>query len=327
MIYFEQEYGNDCTFIMCGDLNARVGIKPDYAVYENKHILDMLPDDYVMDDAIERNSQDKTVNDYGKILLDFCISTGLRIVNGRCGTDKGIGKFTCVNTQGCSVVDYVLCKSDVLKLFKTFEIYDPNIVSDHCVISFSLNMHTLDNFVDVKNKGDHVKLLYKYKWDDSKKDLYMNVLSSEENTIHFESLCGNILLSNSHEDLDLNVKTFTDILDGVCKPIFKHNLHSNFFNQNHNKDGVYFDHECKNLKNYYYTSLNYYRNNHCDDTRRDMVAARSNYKKCVRNKKYDYDKLQTHKLELARKNNAKLFWKMLKGSVVGNASSLSSDDF
>ena len=52
----------------------------------------MLPDDYVMDDAIERNSQDKTVNDYGKILLDFCISTGLRIVNGRCGTDKGIGK-------------------------------------------------------------------------------------------------------------------------------------------------------------------------------------------------------------------------------------------
>ena len=94
-------------------------------------------------------------------------------------------------------------------------------------------------------------MLYKYKWDDSKKDLYMNVLSSEENTIHFESLCGNILLSNSHEDLDLNVKTFTDILDGVCKPIFKQNLHSNFFNQNHNKDGIYFDHECKNLKNYY----------------------------------------------------------------------------
>jgi len=26
MIYFEQEYGNDCKFIMCGDKNARVGI-------------------------------------------------------------------------------------------------------------------------------------------------------------------------------------------------------------------------------------------------------------------------------------------------------------
>ena len=44
-------------------------------------------------------------------------------------------------------------------------------------------------------------------------------------------------------------------------------------------------------------------------------------------KKYDYDKLQTHKLELARKNNAKLYWKMLKGSVVCNSSSLASDDF
>lgn len=33
------------------------------------------------------------------------------------------------------------------------------------------------------------------------------------------------------------------------------------------------------------------------------------------------------KLELARTNNAKLYWKMLKGSVVCNSSSLASDDF
>lgn len=98
----------------------------------------------------------------------MCTSTGLRILNGRSGTDTGIGKFTCVNSQGCSVVDYVLCKSDLLKLFKTFDIYDPDVVSDHCVISFSLSIYTLDNSVNVKNIEDPVKLLYKYKRDDGK---------------------------------------------------------------------------------------------------------------------------------------------------------------
>ena len=43
----------------------------------------------------------KTVNTTGQILIDTCIATGLRIVNGRIGSDEGIGMNTC---RGGSVV-------------------------------------------------------------------------------------------------------------------------------------------------------------------------------------------------------------------------------
>ena len=65
-------------------------------------MYDILPDDYIPDECIPRKSCDKTVNEYGKKLFESCKSTGMRIVNGRCGEDNAVDKFTCVNSQGCS---------------------------------------------------------------------------------------------------------------------------------------------------------------------------------------------------------------------------------
>lgn len=45
-----------------------------------------------------------------------------------------------------------------------------------------------------------------------------------------------------------------------------------------------------------------------------MIKTRSDYKNCIRRAKCDYDKTETDKLLLARSNNAKLYWRMLKGS-------------
>lgn len=44
---------------------------------------DILPDDYKSDITIKRNNQDRTVNAQGLNLLDLCLSSGLRILNGR----------------------------------------------------------------------------------------------------------------------------------------------------------------------------------------------------------------------------------------------------
>ena len=46
-----------------------------------------------------------------------------------------VGKHTFVNRQGCSVIDYLLCKNDMFCNIDVFEIEDPNIVSDHCLMS------------------------------------------------------------------------------------------------------------------------------------------------------------------------------------------------
>ena len=66
---------------------------------------------------LNRVSQDKVVNEHGNYLLNFCKASGLRIINGRIGNDGGIGKFTCVTENGCSVVDYVLCRPELMYFF------------------------------------------------------------------------------------------------------------------------------------------------------------------------------------------------------------------
>ena len=60
-------------------------------------------------------------------------------MNGRIGSDSGIGKFICVTESGCSVVDYILCRPDLMKYFNSFSVEEPNICScsDHCEIKFS----------------------------------------------------------------------------------------------------------------------------------------------------------------------------------------------
>ena len=64
--------------------------------------------------------------------------TGLRILNGSVCEDADIGNFTFVNLQGSSTIDFVLCKPCLFPLVSSFMILEPNILSDHCVFSFSL---------------------------------------------------------------------------------------------------------------------------------------------------------------------------------------------
>ena len=47
-----------------------------------------------------RSNQDKVLNAFGNRLLHLCKETCLRIINGRCGDDKNLGKFTCYNCYG-----------------------------------------------------------------------------------------------------------------------------------------------------------------------------------------------------------------------------------
>ena len=51
--------------------------------------------------------------------------------------DKGIGNYTFVGSRGSSVVDYVLSSQDLFKYINRFEVHDPNILSDHCLLTFS----------------------------------------------------------------------------------------------------------------------------------------------------------------------------------------------
>ena len=54
IVSFENSTEGKCNIDICGDLNARTGIKSNYVENETAHILELFPDDYILDQPLRR---------------------------------------------------------------------------------------------------------------------------------------------------------------------------------------------------------------------------------------------------------------------------------
>lgn len=91
--------------MIAGDFNARTACKSDGIICD-LYIPDIDSEDYIIDTPLQRYSMDSGSNSFGNKLLDMCKGTGLKIANGRLGSDFGLGKYTCFTRNGSSVIDY-----------------------------------------------------------------------------------------------------------------------------------------------------------------------------------------------------------------------------
>ena len=91
-------------FIFCGgDLNARIGAKLDFSVD--------------IDTVTESRSIDCVTNKHGEYFLEFLLDNKMCVLNDRV---KGLNDFTCVRTQGRSVVDYCFTLHEQIQYIKRF---------------------------------------------------------------------------------------------------------------------------------------------------------------------------------------------------------------
>ena len=76
----------------------------------------------------------------------------------------GIGKCTYVGSAGKSMVDYVIAsQSGLFPAINTFEVFDPNILSDHCIVHISLILH--DSVLDAESENSSGSSCnHKYVW-------------------------------------------------------------------------------------------------------------------------------------------------------------------
>ena len=171
----------DSFYLTSGDLNGRTACIPDYVSselfsgndcvdselsanhlnYEKMSVLN----EYA---CLDRISQDTVRTPFGDSIIGLCRSTHMIILNGRSGNDKGVGSFTCVNSRGKSVVDYVLCSPGLFQLIEDFTVHPLTPESDHKPLSFRLKC----NFLNEKDKPVNKSrwhCVYRYKWSD--KDL------------------------------------------------------------------------------------------------------------------------------------------------------------
>ena len=159
----ELMHANTCNekhVILTGDFNARTGTESEIFYYEVEHennIIDFLefihPNIPFLNGG--RNNKDKTVNPYGKILIDACKSNNLLFINGRIG-DNITGETTC---KSVSTVDYFICDYDIFDNITNMKVLEHNILfSDvHCPIEIQLKLNVLQDKNDLSTNPEETK--------------------------------------------------------------------------------------------------------------------------------------------------------------------------
>ena len=175
---------------LIGDLNARTANRLDF-IDNERHIhdalLDILPTCYLHDSNIERrNSVDSVFNSQGQQLLDLCIASQLRILNGRYLGDT-MGNMTCFKPNGASTVDYALANVDLIKSVNFFQTLVPTYLSDHVQIVLHLKCHIKDENHNTYYKSFKINSIFK--WENVSKTKLLNALGQEnirEDILNFE---------------------------------------------------------------------------------------------------------------------------------------------
>ena len=246
------------------------------------------------------------------------------MANGRVGEDAKEGKCTYVGARGSSLIDYIIVSQDLLDRFNSFSVGDPNIVSDHCEVIFSLCMRQKVDEPSIVQENDAIKITRKYVWNTSFAEQYKTKLASDLVIGALDNAVSNMNINKSNPEIDCSIEAFVNVLDSVCKPLFEKRTD---ISSTRRHDEI-FNGECEVKKIDFLNKLDNYRAAKTDENREEMVKSRSDYKASVRKYKFELNKQRTQKLIVSKTKNAKEYWKLLKRSQTSTyPQSLSAQKF
>ena len=206
-----QRTGN---IILCGDFNARISNEPDFIQHDtdSTDTFIPLPDDYIPDNLLKRNSQDLKTNSYKRSFLDLLINNKIHILNGRTLGDFR-GHFTCIQPTGSSVIDYFATSAEINKLVNHLTIMPFTIFSDHRPVSLSL---TFNKFTSHNNANKvYDKAPVRYKFCENNKEAYRDLQDSEDMKGIADNITNNSYCDSIDGTYELN-NDFTTYLQGVA---------------------------------------------------------------------------------------------------------------
>lgn len=296
------EYSKVGNALLCGDFNARTGCKEaDFIVNDNvSHIP--VSDTYQRDTNIDfRNSQDHVIDTRGRELLELCIESQLRILNGRTFGDSQ-GMFTSYKYNGNSVVDYILASECLLSQILYFNV-SLNIpsLSDHskicCKIFANYSLQPINTLAP---------LPVKYKWSSISTDKFKDSLCS--NVIK-EKISNFLSLESDAISVDFMMTKLNDIIVSAADA----SLHKKT-NKKTNRlaSKKWYDTELYKLRRMLDQKGYLYAKSPNDPhIRGSYYKFRKVYVKSCKRKRNEYKTTTIQKLEELNKNDPKAYWKLL----------------
>ena len=126
-----------------GDLNARCGQQLDYSADCSMfdRCIDTINQEHrgtLHCDLPYRFSMDTVVNTSGTKLIEIYLCSDSKVVIGRKDDDAGIGNYTIMSPNGCSVIDYAVCSYDLFPFISDFIVHDLYSCSLHTPVQLNL---------------------------------------------------------------------------------------------------------------------------------------------------------------------------------------------
>ena len=272
--------------IIGGDFNSRTGNMSDCLGSSCTETACSYPpgsEQMLSKGNMHRNNCDKTVNVFGRNLLDMCKSTDMRIVNGRTLGDF-YGNLTFYNIVGSSTVDYVLVQNNILNFVANFSVLPFTYLSDHCpikmVFSACCSSDTIKKAKSTKqstskyiHKPEQVKQK-KFIWKKESAMLFCEALENEESKSILKSFADKRI---QHSELGINnaVNELTSVYISAAKQSLKL-----VTVKSKTKKKRWFDESCKDLKRSVHDSRNKWMKNPSNlSLRLQFFSLRKRYKK------------------------------------------------
>ena len=343
----------DIPMCLIGDFNCRTGLISDFMTIESE-ISELCG----LDDGIEefndfyslctsnnlpigRFNCDMQVNKHGRQLIENCQALDLKIVNGRFGSDKNVGQYTCYS-NGESTVDYAVVTHSLYAQVSDFTVhsFDKCYSDAHCPISISFNSQNnccstkkqenpnlkLNENPDLSENPltDHTELSVSwdferlsFNWKDNSTEYYRNELNNEvvsdleHNLEHAKS-------NPTQEGINQFCNHLKEVMINSAKKhrILKPVTLARDNNSNPvRKNKQWFDTECYEARRQYSRLKNRLKRSNAlannEESRSELSLAAKAYKKLIVKKKETYFATQNQLLKRMKTNNSHEYWKII----------------
>ena len=307
--------------ILIGDFNSRTGVRSDFeqfSEYETifKEKLDKLGI------CIERHNMDKKVDTYGRNLINMCMFSSLKIVNGRFGSDRGVGNLTCHKPRGKSTVDYCLVSDGLLDCISNFYVdtFDRCMSDVHSPICLEINLpyNVVNAAVACDQKYDQI--LFNSKWKPELKEQYQNMFS-EIDISHLREKTNQLYMSPNPSELEIN-ELVSELTSTILKPAKSLGMCKKTVNKSskprQSPRQSWFDSNCELKRKVFFKAKNSLRKAKTEVERKlcqeSLDQKSKEYKQFISNHQKLFNKQLHNNLRSLHKNNPQEYWKLLKKS-------------
>ena len=236
------------SILVMGDLNGRTKTGDDFVRDRSDKYSPINTPIYKKDTELNRNNMDEhPIDKQGKLILDLCKTTGLKILNGRIIGDSK-GQFTRFplhkNTDKPSTIDYVLCGPSLMNEVFSFSILPFSELSDHCCLSLTIKVNREQAVCDESDSEVTVTPgRESYIFDQNRIDIFKENIRTDRNLDTLNTLVNTI--DPCREEVFQSVTCLSDVLLGAAKKSFlpKKNVKQNRKTRN-KKSKIWFNNEC-----------------------------------------------------------------------------------